>query len=300
MGHSIAVMNTKGGVGKSTIAMALAEALTIYHGKSVLMIDSDSQASLSCMLLPAPKLRADQMAGRTVLGYLAQQVLGLDGPDDWRRCVASGVSDVDDTDRLFLMPSHMKLTLFEREVSTQSKHGSLRRAVAQLLRDATGVVDVVMVDCPPGLSVLTETWLRECDFHLTPIKPDFLGLAGLEVLDEFKTLDPEMGFAANLGLLVNMKDPLSSSDMQYHDYLMSRPELRCFEQAIPRLLPIQHAARYDEGGRSYLGKYPGICGDALRVVAAEIIHRMMMDSQSAASRAAQAERRQTAATAAVS
>ena len=47
MRNTIAVMNTKGGVGKSTLVLALAETLSAYYGKNVLVIDSDSQASVS-------------------------------------------------------------------------------------------------------------------------------------------------------------------------------------------------------------------------------------------------------------
>ena len=51
MGHSIAVMNAKGGVGKSTVVMALAETLSTFHKQNVLVIDSDSQTSISVMLM---------------------------------------------------------------------------------------------------------------------------------------------------------------------------------------------------------------------------------------------------------
>ena len=54
--NSIAVMNTKGGVGKSTIVLALAETLSAFHGKNVLIVDSDSQASASAMLMTTNSL----------------------------------------------------------------------------------------------------------------------------------------------------------------------------------------------------------------------------------------------------
>ena len=49
-------MNTKGGVGKSTLVLALAETISAYHGKNVLVIDSDAQASVSSMLMSVSSL----------------------------------------------------------------------------------------------------------------------------------------------------------------------------------------------------------------------------------------------------
>ena len=63
--------------------------------------------------------------------------------------------------------------------------------------------DIVLIDCPPGLSVLTESWLREVEFLISPIKPDHLSAYALEVLGHFKGLNPELGFAENLGVLLN-------------------------------------------------------------------------------------------------
>ena len=56
MGKAVAIMNTKGGVGKSTVAIALAETLAAMHGKTGLIIDADAQASVSAMLMSAPNL----------------------------------------------------------------------------------------------------------------------------------------------------------------------------------------------------------------------------------------------------
>ena len=49
MRNTITVMNAKGGVGKSTLVLALAETLSAFHGKRILVIDSDAQASISHM-----------------------------------------------------------------------------------------------------------------------------------------------------------------------------------------------------------------------------------------------------------
>ena len=74
-GHTIAIMNAKGGVGKSTLTLALAESLVANHGKRVLVIDSDGQVSISLMLLPITRMQALRDADSTVVDLLAQSVL---------------------------------------------------------------------------------------------------------------------------------------------------------------------------------------------------------------------------------
>jgi chromosome partitioning protein len=273
MRNTIAVMNTKGGVGKSTIVLALAEALAAHHGKNVLVIDSDAQASVSSMLMSTTSLRKLQGDGRTLVDYLVGVVL-RDSQLEWTDFVVGGISDVDDAKSVYLMPSDMQLTLFEREVSREALHARLRTSIGGLLSRARIVFDVVLIDCPPGLSVLTECWLREADFHLSPTKPDYISVCGLDVFARFKRLNPEMGFAENLGVLVNMKDLLSIEDDEYHRWLASNPENRCFEQAIPRFNALQAAARFHNDERSYGAKYPGEIGAAVRRLSAELLGRL--------------------------
>ena len=62
--NTITVMNAKGGVGKSTLVLALAETLANDHGKRILVVDSDAQASVSHMLLPQDRLEGIQSGGR--------------------------------------------------------------------------------------------------------------------------------------------------------------------------------------------------------------------------------------------
>lgn len=273
MRNTIAVMNTKGGVGKSTIVLAIAESLAVHHGKNVLVVDSDAQASVSSMLMSTTSLRKLQGDGRTLVDYLVALVL-RDSQLEWTDFVVGGVSDVDDARSVYLMPSDMQLTLFEREVSREALHGRLRASIGGLLSRARIVFDVVLIDCPPGLSVLTECWLREADFHLSPTKPDYISVCGLDVFARFKRLNPEMGFAENLGVLVNMKDRQSVEDDEYHRWLAANPENRCFDQALLRFNALQQAARFQNEERSYGAKYPGEIGAAMRALSTELLGRL--------------------------
>ncbi len=273
MGQSIAVMNTKGGVGKSTLVMALAETLSAYHGKTVLVIDSDSQTSISIMLMARERWEGLEQARRTLVDYLTNVVLAGTSPD-WKSFVATGVSDVDDVDSVYLIPSHMELPLLEREISAKDRHAQLRRAIRALLQDAKRYFDVVLIDCPPGLSVLTETWLREADFYLPPTKPDYLAVRGLAVLGNFKDQHSGDGFAENIGVVVNLKDDSIASEEEWHARLAADPTNRVFSTAIPRRTYIQRAADFDPPTRSYAAKYPGDSGLAFRQVTQELLGRL--------------------------
>jgi len=273
MRNTIAVMNTKGGVGKSTVVLALAETLSAYHGKNVLIIDSDSQASVSAMLMTTSSLFKLQQDGLTLVDYLVKTVLS-DEKVDWPRFVVRDLSDVDDARSVYLVPSDMELTLLEREVSKGGHHAKLRQTIKGLLDSVRPVFDIVLVDCPPGLSVLTECWLREADFHLSPTKPDYVSVCGLEVFRRFKSLNPEMGFAQNIGVLISMKDKLSPSDEEYHRWLRENGENQCFEQAVPRSNALQDAARFSTTQRSYSAKYPGEAGVAVKALAKEVLARL--------------------------
>jgi len=273
MRNTIAVMNTKGGVGKSTIVLTLAETLSAIHGKNVLVIDSDAQASVSAMLMATTSLRKLQGDGRTLVDYLVASVL-RDTQVEWTDYVVGGVSDIDDANSVYVMPSDMQLTLLEREVSKEALHARLRTVIGGLLSRARIVFDIVLIDCPPGLSVLTECWLREADFHLSPTKPDYISVCGLDVFARFKQLNPEMGFAENLGVLVNMKDRQAAEDEEYHRWLAGNAANRCFEQVLPRMNALQQAARFQAEERSFAAKYPGEIRTAVSGLATEILARL--------------------------
>src|SRR5215510_8589767 len=118
MRNTIAVMNAKGGVGKSTLVLAIAETLSAQFGKNVLVIDADAQASVSLMLVSAGSLSRLQADGTTIVDLLVAAVLKNDAVD-WHRFVIADVSDVQEARSVYLIPSDMQLTLFEREVSLE-------------------------------------------------------------------------------------------------------------------------------------------------------------------------------------
>jgi chromosome partitioning protein len=273
MRNTITVMNAKGGVGKSTLVLALAETLATYHRNSVLVIDADAQASISHMLMRQPQLEAAQSGGRTIVDYLIGAVL-KESPANWRDFVAADVSDVDDARSIALVPSDTQLTLFEREVSKGDHEAQLRRAIGAWLAEARQIYDIVLIDSAPGLSVLTECFLREADFYLSPTRPDYISSRGLKFLREFRQRDPQMGFGDNLGVIINMKDPHSPEDEHFDRWLRQDPENRCFNHSVPRVSPLQATGHISPQARSYWAKYPGETGGHLRNLTLELLNRL--------------------------
>jgi len=273
MNNTIAVMNSKGGVGKSTLVMGLAETFSVFDGKSVLVIDSDAQASISAMLMSTGDLYKLQSGGRTIVEFLVATVLH-NKDENWRDYVVTDVSDVDDANSISLLPSDVQLTLFEREISRESQHTRLRTVIGTLLDQLRGLFDIILIDCPPGLSVLTESWLREADYYISPTKADYISTCGLEVFRRFKALHPEMGFAQNLGVVINMKDMTSKSDDEYHNWLLQDADNYCFNNVIARMTVLQDAASFKSIERSFVAKYPGTAGRSLRQLAMEVTVRL--------------------------
>jgi chromosome partitioning protein len=273
MKNTITVMNAKGGVGKSTLVLALADTLSTHHGKRVLVVDSDAHASVSNMLMPPVSLQATQAEARTIVDYLIATVL-QGAPASWREFIAMGVSDVEGAHSIDLIPGGSELTFFEREVSKQQCEVKLRRTIRSFLAEAREVYDCVLIDSAPGLSVLTESWLREADYYLSPTKPDYASVFGLQFLDQFRQQDLQIGFAEPLGVVIYMKEKDSVVDEQFDRWLRRDSKNYCFRQSILQAAPLQAAAHLSPRQRSYRAKYPGRTGKDLRSLAIEVLGRL--------------------------
>jgi chromosome partitioning protein len=273
MRNVITVMNAKGGVGKSTLVLSLAETLSAHHDLRVLVIDSDAHASLSSMLISPNWFASLQATGKTFVDYLIAAVLKA-ADVSWSTFVLNGVSDVDDARSVDLLLGGGHLTLFEREISKGNHEVALRRTIRAFLAEARTAYDLVLIDSAPGLSILTECWLREADFCLSPAKPDFLSTRGLQFLQQFGERDTQMGFSESLGIIISMKDAHAPEDDKFERWLRHNIKGHCFKQAIPRTNALQTAAHFSVWSRSYAAKYPGKTGRVLRDLARELLGRL--------------------------
>jgi chromosome partitioning protein len=163
--RSIAVINQKGGVGKTTTAVNLAAALA-QHGQRVCLLDLDPQAHASLHL--GLSIGSDQPS---VYDLLCGEASLADA-----RCWAN--------DNLAVVPANLDLAAAELELA-----GEVGREV--ILRDKLQMdderFDYLILDCPPSLGVLTLNALTAVGEVLLPLQPHFLALHGLSKL--LRTID---------------------------------------------------------------------------------------------------------------
>lgn len=160
--RSIAIMNQKGGVGKTTTAVNVSAALAAT-GQRVCLIDMDPQAhaTLHFGIEPRPQATSiyDVLVSKTKLGEVRRQV----------------------SENLWVVGSHLDLAAAELELSgVVGREQILRDKLAEDIEE----FDYLFVDCPPSLGVLTLNALTAVDEVFIPLQPHFLALHGLSKLLE--------------------------------------------------------------------------------------------------------------------
>ena len=189
----IAIANQKGGVAKTTTTHNLGAALAAA-GKNVLLIDLDSQASLTISVgmepLEVPKTIVD--------------VLKKDGAPI-RECVQKI------NDRMHIVTSIIDLAPMEMEMLSRASREKILDRALKPIKDS---YDYILIDCPPQLSILTINALSCADGVLIPVKTDYLAYRGLTQLQDSireiqELINPDLKV---LGVIATLYDARVSDD----------------------------------------------------------------------------------------
>lgn len=223
----LCVANQKGGVGKTTTAVSLAAALA-ERGCRILLVDLDPQANATS------GLGLQARAGTpSVYDVLVDEVPVEDAIQ------ATAVPG------LWVLPANLDLAGAEIELVTAfSREQKLRRALEPVRQH----VDVVLVDCPPSLGLLTVNALTAADGVLVPIQCEYFALEGLGALNRNvdlirAQLNPGLEI---VGLVLTMLDARTRLSQQVVDEVRSHFGDLVFTTRIPRSVRLAEAPGFGQ------------------------------------------------------
>ena len=186
--------NLKGGVGKTTSAIMIAEGLSA-QGHSVLVVDTDAQANFGWSFLGTEGLDRARVEGKTIDAFMADRFLN-GRPSTVEACIHPDVSNVFVLGRsgngrtsIDLLPCttwiidlerRMLVALGKAEVSYEDAENLIFRAFVSIIEHARARYDRVIIDCAPGLNILTRSALGTADAVLIATVPEPLPVLGLQ------------------------------------------------------------------------------------------------------------------------
>lgn len=253
MTRVIAIVNQKGGVAKTTTAVNLSACLGEL-GKRVLLVDLDPQGNATSGLGIA----------KQKLSHCIYNVLIEDFPIE--RIIQNT-----DFKGLKVAPARIELAGAEIELVNQmSREGKLARSLESLKSD----FDLVFIDCPPSLGLLTLNALTAATDVLIPVQCEFYALEGLTLLMNTlervrKHLNPELNV---IGALLTMFDARTNLSIQVVDEVKKYFKQRVFRTIIPRNVRLGEAPSHGKPIVYYDGRSKG--AEVYRDLAEEVLERV--------------------------
>jgi chromosome partitioning protein len=177
MSRIIAIANQKGGVGKTTCAINIAYGWARMRGAGkVLIVDSDPQANATSVALSIPFANGPRRAG---VGVLYEVLLDRIKASEVIQTVEVEANSSHPATSLDILPAHLQLAEAESQLMGEfHREYKLKTALAEI-QDR---YEVIIIDCPPSLGVLTMNALLAANEVIIPVEPGVFPLVGIQYL----------------------------------------------------------------------------------------------------------------------
>jgi chromosome partitioning protein len=285
--HVLSFINLKGGVGKTTTAVAVAEMLAQEERKHVLLIDLDPQTNATVTLISEDQWAEMDKDGRTIAQLFEDRLNPQNSTRfDIEKAIAQRVSTINDgIARLDLLPSSIRLIDLQDRIPMIALSGNFTANPLEILRVAIQPVidryDYIIIDCPPSLGTVTKNGLRISTGYIIPTIPDIVSTWGIyQIVDNVAQFSNDIGIPIPALGIVATK--VQSNDL--HRRVISdlkakrlgrfsetdrtaQPPL--FTNVIPQTVSVARGADVDADIRTFKGKY-GTAYDALHGLTQEI------------------------------
>lgn len=185
MGRVVAAVNRKGGVGKTTLIIALADTIVSEFQKSVVVVDADPQASASIALIGPDQTLLRSQAKRSLAEAIRANV--SHSPESLDAFVVKQVNRIRGRANvaLALVSNGEELWDLEFDLNSPTEVASAKNAMSALLTALKERYDYVLVDCPPGQTHSSSAALAMADLIVSPTVPDRLSNWGLDGLQRY-------------------------------------------------------------------------------------------------------------------
>ena len=255
MATVISMINLKGGVGKTTTSVAVAEFLSAAFSKRVLLIDLDPQTNATVMLIDEERWKELNDKKHTLATLFADALLEPGQPRcfDLQATLQQHVSGVGTVHRLDLLPSSLDLIDVQDRLGSMTSGRFYSDVPTDLLRRATKPIideyDFVIIDCPPNLGIITLNGLRISSSYVIPTIPDVLSTYGIQqIMTRVQSFADNIGEEIKpLGVVISKFRAQSSVHANTIKRLKANPAIpRIFETWIPENNKIAASAEFAE------------------------------------------------------
>lgn len=285
--HVLSFINLKGGVGKTTTAVAVAEMLALEERKHVLLIDLDPQTNATITLISEEQWAKMDANGRTIAQLFDDRLNTQNEPKfDIEKAIVRRVSRINHgIARLDLLPSSIRLIDLQERIPMIALTGNFTASPLEILRVALQPVieryDYIIVDCPPSLGAVTKNGLRISTGYVIPTIPDILSTWGIYQIVENVTRFaqdtgrpiPALGIVATKVQSNNLHARvIADLDAKRLGRFRENGDLQqppLFRNKIPQAVAVARGADVDADIRTLRGKY-GDAYDALHGLTQEI------------------------------